>query len=130
MAVRIEKRKRASNEIDHFFSPLPSFSLRFIASDRCSFIDWPGSSFENRSREVTFARQPIFPHRVKNHRCGIQLFRDFSLYFSSFFLRTIYATFFIFWLFFFFFTLLYLGVIAREFRVNIRVIFQLGREQL
>lgn len=67
--------------------------------------------------------------RVKNHRCAIQPFyapRFLSIlfcFFFSFFLRATYAEFlgreegsF----FFFFFTLLYLGVIAREFRVNIR----------
>lgn len=66
--------------------------------------------------------------RVKNHRCAIQLFtrHDFSLFcFVFFFLFFCELHTLNFWgekraLFFFFFTLLYLGVIAREFRVNIR----------
>lgn len=91
------------------FSPLPSFSLRFNASDRCSFIDWPGSSFENRVREksrLPDIRYSRCFHRVKNHRCGIQPFRDFSLYFfSSFFFFANYIRY-IFYYFFFFYTAL------------------------
>lgn len=101
---------RACNEINHFFfereeKSIPSFS--FIASDRCSFTDWPGSSSGSsfEQNRVEFARSHVCSTtdipavstalRIIDAQYNLFTRHDFSLFCFSlfFFLQIIYAIF-------------------------------------